>query len=102
MRQQGGLYPPHCLAGRAVDEGMGCGNKVVCTPLIAWLVELLTRGRNAATTWAVAHFPALTQLPLQRWTGWSGHAEHLDPLAQTCHLLGFRKGCKHEVGFYGC
>ena len=76
MWQQGGLYPPHCLAGRAVDEGMGCGNKVgctprnclagravdegmgcgnkvVCTPLIAWLVELLMRAWDAATRWSV-------------------------------------------------
>ena len=79
MQQQRGLYPTKLTAGRAVDQGM-----------------------DAATSWAVAHFPALTQLPLQRWTGWSGHAEHFDPLAQTCHLLGFRNGCKHEVGFYGC
>ena len=53
MWQQGGLYPPHCLAGRAVEQGMGCGNKVVCNPLIAWLVELLMRGWGVATRWSV-------------------------------------------------
>ena len=69
-----------------------------------WLAELLTRGWDVATSLAATqicqlHCSALTLLPLQQWTCWSGHVEHHDPLAQTCHLLGFKNSCKHYVGF---
>ena len=56
MRQQVGLLPTKLsgwYSGRTFDKGMGRGNKVVCTPLTAWLVELLMRGWGVATRWSV-------------------------------------------------
>ena len=39
----------------------------------------------------------LTQPRLHRWTGWSGREELPVPASPTCHLLGFRNGCKLKL-----